>query len=78
MRLNGILAPAASFQDRSLTMFLKNSAICGLNAIFFNGKFLLEFNNFRVRPKFVNSYVNFVKVVKFRLIWSFKLKIIIK
>ena len=55
---------AASFQDRSLTMFLKTSSIYGSNAFLFNGKFLLQFNNFRVRSKFVNNYVNFIKNVK--------------
>ena len=72
MRLSGILPPAASFQDTSLTMLLKNSSVNGLNANFFNGKLLLQFNSFRVRPKFVNSYVNFIKNVKFRLIWPLR------
>ena len=69
MRLSGISPPAASFQDRSLTMLLKNSTVNGLNAFFFNGKFLLQFNNFKMRPKFVNNfnnYINFIKNVKFR------------
>ena len=57
MKLSGISPPAASFQDRSLTMLLKNS-VNGLNAIFFNGKFLLQLNNLRMRPKFVNILIN--------------------
>ena len=70
MRLIGISPPSASFQDQSLMMFLKNSSVYGLNAIFFDGKYLLQFNNFRVKPKFINNYVNFIKNVKFRFIWS--------
>ena len=57
MKLSGISPPAAWFQDRSLTMLLKNS-VNGLNAIFFNGKFLLQLNNLRMRLKFVNILIN--------------------
>ena len=67
MKLSGISPPAASFQDRSLTMLLKNS-VNGLNAVFFNGKFLLQLNNLRMRPKFVNI------LIKFWLIWPLKIK----
>ena len=65
MRLSSISPPATSFQDRSLTMLFRNSSANGLNAIFFNGKFLLQFNNFRMRPNFVNNYVSFIKNVNF-------------
>ena len=60
MRLSGISPPGASFHDRSLTMFLKNSSVNGLNA-----KFLLQFINFRVRPKFINNYINSSKILNF-------------
>ena len=65
MRLSGTSPPATSFQNRPLTMFLKNSSVNGLSAN-------IQFSNFRVRPKFVNNYVNYIKNVKFRLIWPFK------
>ena len=38
----------------------------------FKEKFLLQFSNAGLRPIFLNNSVNFIKNVKFRLVWSFK------
>ena len=62
LKLSGLFPPAALFLDRSLTIFLTNSSVTDFNA----NLFLMEnfcFNNARMRPKFANNYVNFIKML---------------
>ena len=60
MRLSGMSPPAASFQERPLTMFLKNSSVNDLNANFL----LMEdfcFNLIILGRDNVNNYVNIIQ-----------------
>ena len=62
MRLSGMSPPAASFQKRPLTMFLKDSSVNDLNANFL----LMEnfcFNLIILGRDNVNNYVNFIQKI---------------
>ena len=62
MRLSGMSPPAASFQERPLTMFLKDSSVNDLNANFL----LMEnfcFNLIILGRDNVNNYVNFIQKI---------------
>ena len=62
MRLNGMSPPAASFQERPLTMFLKDSSVNDLNSNFL----LMEnfcFNLIILGRDNVNNYVNFIQKI---------------
>ena len=62
MRLSGMSPPAASFQERPLTMFLKDSSVNDLNANFL----LMEnfcFNLIILGRDNVNNYVNIIQKI---------------
>ena len=73
MRLIGISPPSALFQDKIINDVFKE-----FFRIQFKCNFLMEsfcFNLIilaRVKLKFVNNYVNFIKNVKYWLIWPFQ------
>ena len=62
MRLSGMSPPAASFQERPLTMFLKDSSVNDLNANFL----LMEnfcFNLIILGRDNLNNYVNIIQKI---------------